>query len=68
MIVCVNKIDACGYSEERYTEIVGETGKFLKKIGYNPTNVPFIPISGFHGDNMMEKSANMTWYKGKTLY
>ena len=36
----------------------------MKKVGYNPKGVPFIPISGWCGDNMMEASTNMTWYKG----
>jgi len=40
---------------------------YLKKIGYNPKNIPFIPISGWVGDNMVEKSANLPWYKGPTL-
>jgi len=39
----------------------------LKKIGYNPDKIPFIPISGWLGDNMVEKSSNMEWYKGPTL-
>ena len=26
-----------------------------------------MPISGFQGDNMIEKSSNITWYKGPTL-
>ena len=29
--------------------------------------VNFVPISGFQGDNMIEKSDNMSWYKGPTL-
>jgi elongation factor 1-alpha len=45
-----------------------ETGTFLKKIGYNPKIIPFIPISGWVGDNMMEKSDKIPWYKGKTLF
>merc|ERR1711916_14183 len=44
-----------------------EVSNFIKKIGYNPTKVPFIPISGWVGDNMLEKSTNMGWYKGPTL-
>ena len=42
-------------------------GDYLKKVGYNPANVPFIPLSGWLGDNMLEKSPNMPWYKGPTL-
>jgi len=39
-------------------------GGFIKKVGYNPAAVAFVPISGFHGDNMIEASTNMAWYKG----
>jgi elongation factor 1-alpha len=40
---------------------------YLKKVGYDPTKVPFIPISGWNGDNMLERSPNLPWYKGPTL-
>ncbi len=33
-----------------------ETSNFIKKVGYNPKSVPFVPISGWHGDNMLEES------------
>merc|ERR1712018_87867 len=36
----------------------------IKKIGYNPVTVPFVPISGFQGDNMIEKSDKMSWFAG----
>jgi len=70
MIVCINKIDekTVNYEEGRIKDIITETSLFLKKIGYNPKNIPFIPISGWTGENMMEKSDKMaSWYKGKTL-
>jgi elongation factor 1-alpha len=69
MIVCINKMDekTVSYSEERYLEIKREVSDFLKKVGYNPDNILFVPISGWCGDNMLEKSANMGWYKGPTL-
>ena len=35
----------------------------LVQVGYNPAAVAFVPISGWHGDNMIEASTNMTWYK-----
>ena len=37
---------------------------FIKKIGYDPKTVPFVPISGFKGDNMLEPSPSMPWFKG----
>jgi len=69
MIVLVNKMDekTVNFSEQRFNEIKDEVSNFIKKIGYNPEKVPFVPISGWNGDNMLEKSANMTWWKGPTL-
>jgi elongation factor 1-alpha len=52
------------WSESRYEEIVKETSNFIKKVGFNPKSVAFVPISGWHGDNMLEESTNMTWFKG----
>ena len=45
------------WSEDRFNEIVKETSTFIKKVGYNPKAVAFVPISGWHGDNMLEESA-----------
>merc|ERR1712086_704035 len=69
MRVAMNKMDNTTppYSEARYKEIKEEVTNFLKKTGYDPDKIPFIPISGFHGDNMIEVSTNMDWYKGQCL-
>ncbi|KAJ3217599.1 translation elongation factor EF-1 alpha [Clydaea vesicula] len=64
LIVCVNKMDTTKYSEARFNEIVKEVSNFIKKVGYNPKTVAFVPISGWHGDNMIEPSTNMGWFKG----
>merc|ERR1712223_2147811 len=66
LIVGVNKIDSTEppYSEARFKEIEKEVRGFIKKVGYNPAAVPFVPISGWHGDNMLEKSEKMGWWKG----
>jgi elongation factor 1-alpha len=66
LIVGVNKMDSTEppFSEARYEEIKKEVSSYIKKIGYNPVTVPFVPISGFHGDNMIEASSNLPWYKG----
>ncbi|GFS45716.1 elongation factor 1-alpha 1 [Nephila pilipes] len=66
MIVGVNKMDTTEppFSESRFEEIKKEVSTYIKKIGYNPTTVPFVPISGWNGDNMLEPSSNMPWYKG----
>nr|GMD67174.1 elongation factor 1-alpha-like [Ipomoea batatas] len=69
MICCCNKMDATTpkYSKARYDEIVKEVSSYMKKVGYNPEKIPFVPISGFEGDNMIERSTNLDWYKGPTL-
>jgi elongation factor 1-alpha len=69
MVVAVNKMDNTTppFHEQRFNEIKKEVQTYLKKVGYNPDKVPFVPISGFQGDNMIEKSDNMTWYSGKCL-
>jgi elongation factor 1-alpha len=69
MIVAVNKMDekSCNYSEARFNEIKEEVSKFLTKVGYKAETIPFIPISGWNGDNLIEKSDNMKWYKGPIL-
>jgi len=64
IIVGVNKMDSCNWSEERFNEIKDEFTKMLQLIGYKPKKVPFIPYSGFHGDNLVEKSDKAPWYKG----
>merc|ERR1712132_28012 len=64
LIVAINKMDSVKYDEARYNEIVTETSNFIKKVGFNPKNVAFVPISGWAGDNMIEETTNMGWYKG----
>jgi len=66
LIVAVNKMDntAPPYDEKRFTEITKEISAYIKKIGYNPKAVAFLPISGWNGDNMLEASEKMPWYKG----
>merc|ERR1712176_1532314 len=68
MIIACNKMDNTEppYSEKRFQEIRKEITGYVTKVGYNPKEVPVVPISGWHGDNMIEKSTNMSWYKGWT--
>jgi elongation factor 1-alpha len=66
LIVGINKMDdpSVNWSEERYNEIKGEVEKMLTKIGYKTKKIPFIPMSGFKGDNLNKPSENMKWWKG----
>jgi elongation factor 1-alpha len=50
-------------SEAHYKEIAKEVSSFIKEIGFNPKSVPFVPISGWHGDSMLEDINNTPWFK-----
>jgi elongation factor 1-alpha len=69
MVVACNKMDdkTVNFSQARYEEIMKEVSSYLKKVGYNTEKVRFVPISGWLGDNMIDRSENMPWYKGPTL-
>ncbi len=69
LVVAVYKMDATEppWSQKRYEQIVGILKKFLKSLGYDVNKIPFVPVSGWTGDNIKEKSPNMPWYKGPTL-
>ena len=64
LIVGVNKMDAVNWSEERFNEIKEEMTKMISSAGFKPKQVPFIPYSGFAGDNLIEQTDKMPWYKG----
>ncbi|ELW58289.1 Elongation factor 1-alpha 1 [Tupaia chinensis] len=55
------------YSQKRYKEIVKEVSTYIKKIGYNPDAIAFVPISVWNGDNILEPSASMPWLKGQKV-
>ena len=70
LIVGINKmdVDSVKWSEDRYNEIKDEVSKMLISVGFLnefvAQGVAFIPLSGWLGDNLITKSANMPWYKG----
>ncbi|HDH06954.1 MAG TPA: translation elongation factor EF-1 subunit alpha [Thermoproteales archaeon] len=68
LIVAINKMDEVNWSKERYEEVKAGVSKLLRMIGYKVEKIPFVPISGLLGDNLVEKSPNMPWYDGPTLY
>lgn len=67
LIVGINKMDAAKYDEKRYEEVKAQISDLIKMVGFNPANVPFIPMSSFAGDNIASKSANTPWYNGPIL-
>jgi len=69
LVVAVNKMDdaTVNWSEERYSEIKNEVSRMLKMVGYKVEKIPFVPTSGWTGDNLVKPSGKMPWYKGPTL-
>ncbi len=69
MVVAVNKMDdiSVNWSEERYNEIKNEVSRMLKMVGFKVEKIPFVPTSGWTGDNLVKPSEKMPWYKGPTL-
>lgn len=67
VVVAINKIDTIDYDKERFDEIVDNVQEHLNKIGFKKEAMTFVPISGFNGDNMIDPSENIDWYKGPTL-
>jgi elongation factor 1-alpha len=69
LVVAINKMDdiSVNYSEERYNEIKNEVSRMLKMVGYKVEKFPFVPTSGWTGDNLVKPSDKMPWYKGPTL-
>ncbi len=67
IIVAINKMDEVGYDQKKYEEVKEEVSKYLKLVGFDPSKIPFIPTSGYKGDNVAKKSENMPWWKGETL-
>ena len=55
------------FSEDRYNEIQSEVNAYLNTVGFKPARISFVPISGWTGDNITKKSAEMPWYDGPTL-
>ncbi len=69
MVVAITKMDITEppWSKERYEQIVKDLKKFMGRLGYKVDKIPFVPVSGWTGDNIIEPSPNMPWYKGPTL-
>ena len=74
VIVGINKMDdqsTANYGESRYKEIKDEMENILIKAGYDKKyvseSVPFIPYSGWYGDNLTKKSINMSWWNGQDI-
>ncbi len=65
VIVCINKMDLVDFSEETYNSIIKQFEEFSSKLLVQ--DIRFIPISALLGDNVVNRSENMSWYQGAPL-
>lgn len=65
IVVCVNKMDLVNYSQEVFEKIVEDYKAFSSKL--EVSDIQFVPISALHGDNVVNRSEHMPWYRGATL-
>lgn len=65
LVICINKMDLVNYSEEIYEKIKSNFTEFSSKLAV--PDIQYIPICALHGDNVVDKSESMPWYKGGTL-
>jgi len=65
IIVCINKMDLVDYSEDVYNKVVEQYHTFASKLDIK--DIRYIPISALDGDNVVNHSENMNWYKGASL-
>ncbi len=64
-VICVNKMDLVDYKQEVYEQIKKTIESFVSKLGVH--DIYFIPMSALCGDNVVDPSTHMPWYKGPTL-
>ncbi|MEM7275102.1 MAG: GTP-binding protein, partial [Actinomycetota bacterium] len=62
LVLAVNKMDLVDYDQEVFEKIRAEYIEFAKRL--DVADLTFIPMSALHGDNVVDRSANMDWYKG----
>ena len=65
MVLAVNKMDLVDYQAEVFERICEEFSSFAAKLDIG--DLTFIPMSALHGDNVVDRSANMPWYDGPSL-
>jgi sulfate adenylyltransferase subunit 1 len=65
VVIAINKMDLVQYSQNVFNNIVIDYAEVARQLGLK--DVTYIPISALNGDNIVDRSANITWYDGKAL-
>ena len=66
--VLVNKMDTVEYKEDAFNKVKEEVSALLKVVGIDAEKTPFLAVSGLKGENVKDKSSQMPWYKGPTIW
>jgi len=67
LLVLITKMDLANWSKEKFEEIKKDIITVLQPLRFDVEKIPFIPVSGQLGDNILKKSTNMPWYTGPTV-
>jgi len=68
LVVAVNKLDAVGWSQSRFDEIVDMLQPFLVQAGFSQSKLTFIPCGAMLGENLVRRQAEgLNWYTGQTI-
>jgi sulfate adenylyltransferase subunit 1 len=65
VVVAINKMDMVDYSQDSYNNIVIDFAEVAVSLGLQ--NVTYIPVSALNGDNIVDRSENLSWYEGHIL-
>jgi sulfate adenylyltransferase subunit 1 len=65
VVVAINKMDLVGYSQDRYNDIVIDFAGIARSLQLK--DVAYLPISALKGDNIVERSASLSWHEGPAL-
>src|SRR5437016_4982749 len=65
MVLAVNKMDLVDYDAGVFERICAEFSAFAARLDIG--DLAMVPISALHGDNVVDRSANMPWYNGPSL-
>jgi sulfate adenylyltransferase subunit 1 len=67
VVVAINKMDLVDFSEDVYNKIKADFTELMSKRDYQEQKITFIPVSALQGDNVVNRSQRMPWYKGQSL-
>ena len=65
VVIAVNKMDLVSYDQDKYQEIINEYRDFAKNLNFD--SIYDIPVSALKGDNILDSTKNLNWFKGPTL-